>query len=557
MPISKFIKKIVPHYVPQVVELRDKSDESSLLSFGESPQDKALNECIKRANEFAKASQWDKSINEWQTCLKIKGDSAAVYYNIGVGYESKGDLVRAKENYQKAQELKPDEFYMKANSRIDQRLEDKKKLQVQLRKPAKPAEPYKAVAETPKPTPLPVPVAPPPKPEAASPALSILAPKDAQAAVPPPPPPIESKVESKPVVIEKPKIVFLILLKKANIRSEPNTGSKIITTMNKGEKVEKLDKSGNWFKIKLDSGINGWIFKDLVKETTVVVATKTISAEPKLSPLTTSAPSFAKSEAGEQTPKMEIRPIAEITPTKDPIKTEVASSSKKDGAALTNEEVIKLCKAGLGDEVVIAKINQAKEVDFKLDTDSLIKLKEEGVSQAVITAMLNRMKPVERQLPIPTKEGPPMMRPPMVGIGKDIQLSTKDGNINLVSIEGRMTMGGFAFIHMTYMNYPGLNAKIRTRDRRPSMLIYSESDPRANLYIVRLKQDKKEKDRDLKIGSRGSADVGLTPDKDWTIPYEGSEEKPGEWRIKLLSDLEPGEYGVYKSIFLYDFGIEK
>jgi curli biogenesis system outer membrane secretion channel CsgG/uncharacterized protein YgiM (DUF1202 family) len=261
IPIGKFVKKIVPHYVPQSVQLRDKSDESSMLSFRESPEDKALNECIKRSNEFAKASQWDKSIEEFQKCLKIKGDSAAVYYNIGVAYESKGDLVRAKENYQKAQDLKPDEFYIKANSRIDQRLEEHKKLQVQLRKPVKPAEGPRAVAAVPTPPAPPAPVAPPPKPEAASSATSILGPKEAQAAVAPAPP-----VEGKPVVTAKPPVTYLVTIRAANIRTEANAQSKIIIQLKKGEKVEKLDKTGNWFKIKLGSGDTGWVFKDLVKE---------------------------------------------------------------------------------------------------------------------------------------------------------------------------------------------------------------------------------------------------------------------------------------------------
>lgn len=35
-------------------------------------------------------------------------------------------------------------------------------------------------------------------------------------------------------------------------------------------------------------------------------------------------------------------------------------------AALTNEDIVKLAKAGLGDEVIIAKINQTPKINFKL-----------------------------------------------------------------------------------------------------------------------------------------------------------------------------------------------
>ena len=44
--------------------------------------------------------------------------------------------------------------------------------------------------------------------------------------------------------------------------------------------------------------------------------------------------------------------------------------------ALTNADVVKLSKAGLDDDLIIAKIQQAQKVDFKVDTDDLIQLKQ-------------------------------------------------------------------------------------------------------------------------------------------------------------------------------------
>jgi hypothetical protein len=64
-------------------------------------------------------------------------------------------------------------------------------------------------------------------------------------------------------------------------------------------------------------------------------------------------------------------------------------------APLTNADVVKLCKLDLGDEVVIAKIDEARVVDFKLDTDGLVALKQDGLSKDVITAMLKRAAAVD------------------------------------------------------------------------------------------------------------------------------------------------------------------
>jgi hypothetical protein len=73
--------------------------------------------------------------------------------------------------------------------------------------------------------------------------------------------------EPRPTSVEASGETHLILLKRSNIRTEPTTKSKVITTLRKGAIVVKIDESGDWFNVRLPSGETGWIFKTLVKET--------------------------------------------------------------------------------------------------------------------------------------------------------------------------------------------------------------------------------------------------------------------------------------------------
>jgi len=57
----------------------------------------------------------------------------------------------------------------------------------------------------------------------------------------------------------------LAVVKKCNIRIEPNNHGKILAIAGKGVTFEKIGESGNWFHVKLASGGTGWVFKDLVK----------------------------------------------------------------------------------------------------------------------------------------------------------------------------------------------------------------------------------------------------------------------------------------------------
>ena len=73
--------------------------------------------------------------------------------------------------------------------------------------------------------------------------------------------------DTRPVSGDQSRETYLILLKNSNIRSEPSTKSKIVTTLRRGEKVAKIDESAGWFNVRLPSGETGWVSKRLAKET--------------------------------------------------------------------------------------------------------------------------------------------------------------------------------------------------------------------------------------------------------------------------------------------------
>lgn len=60
--------------------------------------------------------------------------------------------------------------------------------------------------------------------------------------------------------------------------------------------------------------------------------------------------------------------------------------------AITKEEIVKLSKEGVSEEIILAKIAQDKTV-FNLTADEILELKKEGVGEKVIAQMLNGSRP--------------------------------------------------------------------------------------------------------------------------------------------------------------------
>jgi hypothetical protein len=74
-----------------------------------------------------------------------------------------------------------------------------------------------------------------------------------------------SLVQTTPKEVES-QITLVVTSRTANVRSRPTDKSKIIFRLAKGDIVHRIERSGDWFNIRLSSGGVGWVHNSLVVE---------------------------------------------------------------------------------------------------------------------------------------------------------------------------------------------------------------------------------------------------------------------------------------------------
>jgi hypothetical protein len=232
----------------------------------------------------------------------------------------------------------------------------------------------------------------------------------------------------------------------------------------------------------------------------------------------------------------------------------VAAGALAEERPLTNDDVISMTKADLGDAIISSKIAKAPATKFDTSPDALVKLKKAGVSPTVIGAMLDRdAGGGQASAPAP-KNGSAQTS------ASRVRLITPDGTLDLSSYVGSES-STYAYVTMLFwLNFPGLHSAQRTHESRPALLLKSEQDPRSRYFIVRLDVNQKSGDRSLKMGKGGafSFKATTTPDSDWTFPFDSERLSPDSWKLTLKAALKPGEYGVYaaQNAELYEFGVD-
>ena len=239
---------------------------------------------------------------------------------------------------------------------------------------------------------------------------------------------------------------------------------------------------------------------------------------------------------------------------------------------LTNDMVVSLVQAGLGDDAVIAKI-RASAGHYALSTDDLIALKKRGVSGPVIAAMIQSGAEgaVSSKAVFSADSPDPLVpHPSGVYLATDARMVRIDPTTSNQSktggILGYAFTGGIASLSIKAV-IPNITARVRTGRTRPAFYFYFDEATRGlsqsggslwlsgpasaitspnefSLIRFEVKKDR----RETRVGSMNlaGAKAGVM-DKD-RIPFDYEQVTPGVFKVTPSSDLAAGEYGFLYSV---------
>jgi len=222
--------------------------------------------------------------------------------------------------------------------------------------------------------------------------------------------------------------------------------------------------------------------------------------------------------------------------------------SNKD--SLTNQDVVKLSKAGVSEAAIIQKINQAARVNFEIDAGSLAKLQAEGITQSIIAAMSRKASVQAREDAIRDyQEKEPKLT---------VELETPSGTMELKGLDGyksELHVSRSLLFSLTH-GIKGAKALQVISDPRPTVVI-TTIEPREDadtFFLVKLNSQNDE--RLYKMGSirqvGGAKYTDSVPNENTQVKLDVEHKSMLVWRLTPREALKPGEYAV----MVFEFGVD-
>ena len=73
----------------------------------------------------AQLGLWRKALAHWERAVKLDPTYAPAYNNLAIGYEQQGEFEKARNAYEKALELNPNNTYIKQNYELFKEINDR------------------------------------------------------------------------------------------------------------------------------------------------------------------------------------------------------------------------------------------------------------------------------------------------------------------------------------------------------------------------------------------------------------------------------------------------
>jgi hypothetical protein len=217
---------------------------------------------------------------------------------------------------------------------------------------------------------------------------------------------------------------------------------------------------------------------------------------------------------------------------------------------LTNETIVKMVKAGLGDDVVISTIT-SQQAKFATSPDDLIALKSTGVSDRVIGVMVERMVAITSAAPAAPAAAAPAA-PANTGAGPVNEVGVyylkaetwADLPPEVVNFKtgGVLKTIGTAGIVKGDVNGRVNGEHSRTQLKTPvSLLVYVHEGVAIEEYqLLRLRESKDAREFRTVTGGVMHVSGGATRD---LMPFESKKIAPRTYQI-VLPTIGSGDYGL-------------
>jgi len=214
--------------------------------------------------------------------------------------------------------------------------------------------------------------------------------------------------------------------------------------------------------------------------------------------------------------------------------------------ALTNDAIIKMTKAGLGEDVIVSSIN-AQPGKYTTGADDLIALKSAGVSDKVITAIVSKAAAAGS---MPALTSAPMSPTAAAGPVNEVGVYYKKGDtwadlppevVNFKTGGVLKTVGTVGIVKGDVNGHVnGAHSKTAVKSPAALLVYTSEGVAITEYQLLRLRDNKDSREFRTVTGGVMHVSGGATRD---LIPFESKKIAPRTYEV-TLPNLGIGEYGL-------------